>query len=382
MTHSADSPRPARLALVITELQVGGAERSLVELAARLDRRRFDPVVYSLSPRPSQGQQALVDQLQSAAIPVVFLDARSAWQAWPVLRRLAHRLAAQGAELVQTFLFHANVLGTLAARRAGVRHIVSGIRVADPSRWRQIGERYCGRHVTRVVCVSSAVADFVRRRHGVPVEKVCTIPNGIDLSRFPAPPLDLNQLGVAPGRRALAVVGRLHRQKGLDWLIRALPPLLRTFPDVDLVVVGHGPDRAALESLARERGVRSRVHFSGWRDDVPEILAGSQLLLLPSRWEGMPNVVLEAMASGLPVVATRAEGVEELLGSEPSGQIVDFGDSDALVASVAAVLRDPQRGREMGSANRQRAAAYFSLDRMAARYQDLYARLLAGGSAD
>ena len=146
--------------------------------------------------------------------------------------------------------------------------------------------------------MSQAVADFSAARLGLPAEKLVVIPNGIDLDKYPArQPADLRAFGIAAGRRAVTFVGRLEPQKGVEWLIETAPLWLAKLPDCDLLLVGEGPLRASLEAAARAAGIADRVHFAGWRADVPEILAASDLLVLPSVWEGMPNVVLEAMAS-------------------------------------------------------------------------------------
>ena len=119
-------------------------------------------------------------------------------------------------------------------------------------------------------------------------------------------------------------VGRLEKQKGVNWLIESAPLWLAELPDCHLLLVGDGPMRATLESAAAASGLGERIHFAGWRADVPEILAASDLLVLPSAWEGMPNVVLEAMASRRPVVATDVEGVRELLGPGADLQTVPY----------------------------------------------------------
>ena len=126
-------------------------------------------------------------------------------------------------------------------------------------------------------------------------------------------------------------------------------------------------------------GFADRVHFAGWRADIPQILAASRLLVLPSLWEGMPNVVLEAMAAGLPVVATDVEGVRELLGPAADGQVVPLGDTQAFTDRVIRLVRDTRnRPPKSGAANRRRVAESFTLDGMVAAYQSLWQSLLAG----
>jgi glycosyltransferase involved in cell wall biosynthesis len=291
-------PAPVDLALVITELEPGGAERCLVELATRLDRSHFSPVVYSLGPRPPQGRTVLVERLANADIPTHFLDLRRPWHYPAGVRRLAALFRQQQPQIVQTFLFHANVLGSRAARTAGVPHLVSGIRVADPRWWRTAVERWATARADRIVCVSQGVADVCRRR-GFAAEKLVVIPNGIDASRWrDAQPAELAQFGVPFGRRVFLFVGRLDEQKGLLPFFAQLPRLLAELPRHDFLLVGEGPQRESLLAEVRRAGIADRIHFAGWQADVPAIMAAVDLLVLPSRWEGMPNVVLEAMAAG------------------------------------------------------------------------------------
>ncbi|MGE3776365.1 MAG: glycosyltransferase family 4 protein, partial [Pirellulaceae bacterium] len=271
-----------------------------------------------------------------------------------------------------------NVLGSIAARVAGVPRVVAGIRVADPSRFRQGAERCVAGRWDRAVCVSQSVAAFLKDRLRFPDERIVVIPNGLDLARYPDPagPVDQAELGVPAGRRLLLTVARLHRQKGIDWLLESLPAVLARVPDCELVLVGRGAAQAELEQQADRLGVRSRVHFLGWRPDVPRLLRSAHLFVLPSRWEGMPNGVLEAMASGLPVVATAAEGVRELLGTDSPLQIVDFGDTPGFVDRICTFMDDPELARRSGDHNRRRVLAHFTLERMVEQYQDLYEELL------
>ena len=371
--------RPLGVALCITDLQVGGAERCLVELATRVDRRRFCPVVYALGPRPTEEEASCVPVLETAGVEVHCLGARRKWQVLPILRRLTRLLQTQRPQLVQTFLFHANILGRIAGRRAGVGRVVSGIRVAQRHpRWRLWADRLTQRLVDRHACVSQSVAQFAQRQAGLPAEKLVVIPNGVDLQRHPAQyPVDLRTLGIGSDRRVITCVGRLDRQKGLPWLIEAAAGWLRRLPDCDLLLVGRGPERPKLERICRQSGLCDRIHLVGWRPDVPEILAASDLLVLPSAWEGMPNVVLEAMASRRPVVATDVEGVRELLGPAAEAQVVRYGDSQSLTEKIVRFLQDPRTAAETGTANRKRAEENFDVTRMVIAYQDLWESLVA-----
>ena len=364
-----------RVALCITELELGGAERCLAELAVRLDRQRFSPTVYSLGPAPADKDRSVLPRLLAAGVEVHCLDGRSSWDFPRTVRRLSSLLAQHETQLVQTFLFHANIVGRLAARWAGVPSTVSGIRVAErEKKWHLRLDRWTDRFVDRHVCVSQAVAQF-SAGHGLPPEKLVVIPNGVDFERFGQTPVVPDR----PDRRWVTFVGRLDRQKGVPWLLDMAADWLWQVPDVDLLLVGKGPLEPELREQCGRLGILDRVQFAGWRDDVPAVLAASCLLVLPSRWEGMPNVVLEAMAAGLPVVATDVEGVGELLGPAGGEQMAPYGDSAAFSRRVLRLLADAPAAAALGESNRRRAQESFSLDRMVSAYQRLWESLVAAG---
>jgi len=366
-----------RIALCITDLEVGGAERCLAELAARLDQTRFAPVVYSLASPPADSRRHCATRIEEAGVPIVYLGARSVWSFWPTLGELRRLLASQRPQLIQTFLFHANVIGRLAGRWAGVRRVVSGLRVAEHgSRWHLWADRTTRRWVDRYVCVSQAVARFAQTEGGLPGARLVVIPNGIDAAQYPASPARLAELGVEGAHGVVTYVGRLDWQKDVLWLLQAAPQFLAESPGIHLLIVGAGPQAEELQRFAGQLGIGNRVHFLGFRQDVPAVLAVSRLLVLPSRWEGMPNVVLEAMASRLPVVAADVEGVRELLGPAVEQQVVRHGDSAGLAAKVLRLLNDRELAAELGHSNRLRAEEAFAIERMVAAYEELWTMLV------
>lgn len=374
----ADSTSPLRLALCITELNVGGAERCLVELATRIDRERFAPVVYVLSPPPVPENDSLLRHLQAAGIETHFLGGVHVWQFTRVLRRLAGLLQQQRPDVLQTFLFHANIAGRFAARRAGVPHVLCGVRVAERgTRWHVWLDRATKRLVERYVCVSQDVADYSRRRLSLPDDRLVVIPNGVDYEHFAsAMPADLSQLGVPAGHRVVTYVGRLEWQKGVDRLIEHSPLWLERLSSHDLLIVGRGPMRDRLRALADRLGIAARVHLADWQPNVAGILKASDLLVLPSRWEGMPNVVLEAMAAGRAVVSTETEGVRELLGEGANMQIVERDDYRGLAERIAELVADEPMQQQLGQSNLLRAKE-FGWNNVVERYERLF-RQIAG----
>jgi glycosyltransferase involved in cell wall biosynthesis len=370
--ESSVPTKPIRIAFVITELEPGGAERCLVELATRLDRNLFSPAVYSLGPEPPLAKQVLVQSLITAAVPTHFLGLRRPWHYFRGVRHLAALLREQQPDIVQTFLFHANVVGARAAALADVPHHVAGLRVADPRHWRTTMERWASRRADRLICVSQSVADFYRQR-GFPPEKLQVIPNGIDVAQWQnQPAADLQALGVPSGRRVFVFVGRLDQQKGLDRLFPQLPWIFEQLPQHDFLLIGEGPLSAPLQSLANRLGIAPRVHFAGWRSPIAPILAAADLLVLPSRWEGMPNVILEAMACGKPLISTRVAGVLELLGESGTTQSEDIYDYESFARRTVELLHNPKLRRDLGVMNGVRASQAFSITKMLDEYQQLY----------
>jgi glycosyltransferase involved in cell wall biosynthesis len=350
---------------------MGGAEKCLTQLALNVDRTQFLPEVYSLQPPPTSEHAQLVEQLTSAGIPVHFLNARSWWNTPRVCWELSQHLRRQRAEVVQTFLFHANLLGTLAARLAGIRAILLGLRVVETARWRMWLERLIFPLAKWQIYVSKSVRRSYRNRRGRH-HGYFVVPNAVQVDAYAdAQPADLSHLLPEAQTPVILVAGRLHSQKGLAWLLSCLPKVFAAVPH-HCVVVGEGPERAALQTQAKALGLEPRLHFLGWRADVPSLLQRAALLVLPSRYEGMPNIVLEAMAAGRMVVATRVEGVVELLGASAHQATVAYGDSEAMIAKIVEYAQHAARAEELGKLLQQRAREHFSILAMTHTYAQLW----------
>ncbi len=377
MCHVTDHRPTAQICLATTELATGGAEKCLVNLACGLSSAEFSVRVLSLTPLPTAPKDALLKQLQAAGIPVDTLNVTSIRQFLSANRQLHRYLVKHRVDLLQTFLYHCNVLGALARKKLPSLLQVSGIRVADPSRWRQLLERRAARRWDHTICVSQDVAAFARDRLRLDDKNITVVPNGIDAEQYANNRSDrTSMLGTDSDKRWLLTIGRLESQKGLDWLLKLAPTLLKQSPQHDLVLVGDGSQRFRLEQRALQAGIADRVHFLGWRSDIPQLLGAADLLLLPSRWEGMPNVLLEAMASSLPVVALPVHGVEQILAELGEFQIVRDNSPDTFVERITQLLADPDLRVTLGRQNRDRILANFTIAQMVQQYSDLYRQVL------
>jgi glycosyltransferase involved in cell wall biosynthesis len=362
--------RPFRIAFCITELDPGGAERQLVQLATHLDRKRFEPEVVCLA---AEGE--LAAPLRAAGVSVTCLNA-GRWDA-RVIFRLRRHFRRTRPDLVQTFLFHANIAGRIAARAAGVPFVVSGIRVAErQKRWHLTLDRLTDRLVDRHVCVSRDVAEFARNEGGLPAEKLLVIPNAVDIEAIAnAKPADLSQFGFRACDEVILFVGRLTEQKDPLRLLTAFRSIAEEFPNAKLLFVGSGTLEPQLRKNATD--LMHRVALAGQRSDVPSLMKSAVCLALPSRWEGMPNVVLEAMAAGTPVVAAAVEGVSELLADGKLGTIVHDSSPEGFAGGLRQVLSNRAEAREKSHLAQTLVVKQHAVETMIRTYQGCYCGLLA-----
>ncbi len=366
---------PYRVAYVIGELGKGGAEYQLYELLRHLDRRRFAPGVFVLAPGGWW-----VEPIRALGVPVEEIPRRGPAD----VRRLARLRASLrrfAPHLLHAILWSGNSYGRLAALGLGIPVVIAAERVVTPYRgWQVVVERALDRVTDGYLVNCEAIAAWQVERKRLPREKIEVIPNGIDLGRLPLFALDRRGARSAAGlrreRRLVAGVGRLDAQKDFPTFLRAAAMIAAEFPDVDFLVVGEGGERAALEALARRLGLGARVVFAGLRHDVPRLLAAVDVLALTSLYEGFPNVLLEAMATGAVAVATDVGGCRELVTSGETGLLVPPRAPAAVAAAVGRVLRDPALARRLATAARQRVEGAFSIDVMARRTMDAYLRRL------
>ncbi len=357
---------------LIPTLDRSGAEKQMVLLARGLPRDRFRVAV-----APLTRLGPLEADLRAAGIPVTPIGKR--FKLDPIaLARLVGLLRARRFDVLQTWIFAANTYGRVAARLAGVPVVVTAEMAVDL--WKGRAElaidRWLAATTDRVVGNSRAVVEFSRRA-GIPDDRLALIPSGI--ADEEPPPIDPAQVRAElgwPGDAPLILfAGRLAPQKGVADLIAALDLLQHVRPDVRVLIVGDGPLRETLEETAHAFHLDGMVRFLGHRDDVPRLLAAADLLVLPSLYEGLPNVVLEAMRFAKPVVATAAPGTTEVVADGQTGLLVPMRDPPALAEALRTVIQDRDLARRLGGGGRARVEAEFRADVMIARFAELYETL-------
>ena len=346
----------------------------MFEIVSRLDRTHWQSEVYCLGPRG-----VLAELYEGIGIPVTCLNARSKLDLWKTLA-LRRGLKRFRPELLQTFLFHANLAGRICSVFTPIRRVVSGIRVSERrSRWPLRLDRWTQSLVAAHVCVSQAVADFSVEEARLAASKVHVIRNGVDFEHFAtAQPRDLRAFNIPKHARVALFVGRLDPQKNPQLLVDAFCEAKGdpAASDLHLLFVGDGPLRDQVESLARHSQVSANIHFAGPQSDVAGLMRSATALVLPSRWEGMPNVVLEAMAAGLPVIASDVDGTSELIADGKTGVLFTSEDLNGLSAALKSTLADPSLAQQRAVAAQHVVEKHFTWESIAAEYDVLYRRLL------
>jgi glycosyltransferase involved in cell wall biosynthesis len=349
-----------RILYLIGDLTTGGSERHLVHLLQRLDRSRFEP---HLALQRVAGP--LLDLVRRADVPIHDLGFdRSRLSFITGFFRLRKLVAGLRPEIVQSYGYPTDVHCALL-RSGGARRILTTRRGNNTIVKRRILYRLTNPLVHAIVCVSSATADFTIRTERVAARKIVVIPNGLDVERFAlAEPL-------ASPRVVIGSLGRLREVKGPDLLLEAFAR--HASPDVE-VVFGGPADDAWGRHLVDRWGGTPGVRFAGEIGNVADYLEALDVFVLPSRSEGMSNTLLEAMATGLPIIATDVGSNREVLDDGRCGLVVP-ADAEAIARALGQVLADREEARRMGRRARDRAASQFGLDRMVRRYEELYGEL-------
>ena len=359
--------------MAITELDVGGAERAFVRVAIGLKEQGWDVCVISL-----RDAGLLSAELQRADIEVTalrcggFLDVRAVWRMRQILRQ-------QRPDVLLTFLHQANIVGRIAGKLAKVPRIISGVRVAD-RRWAvRVPERLTSCCVDHYVAVSQSVADVHAKLCGLGQDRFSVIRNGVDIDAIDAiPAIDRTQLGCTEKDFIILSVGRLAEQKAPNDVLSAVRGMVTDHPEnrhrVKLLFIGDGPLKSKLEQSITNNGMQDLVRLPGHRSDVIGIMKAASVLVLASRWEGLPNVILEAQAAGLPVIASSVDGVQELVIDRRTGRLFPAGDVPRLAEILTEFLQSPESALATIAAAREQVSRNFLWDDCVVAYEQVLLR--------
>ena len=369
----ARGAKPLNLLVVVDSLEVGGAERHVMDLVLAL-RREGHAVTVACSVSGS-----LAEPLEAARIPVRQIVGSIVKRrvSLPYALGLRKLLGRGSFDLVHAHVYSSAAASALATVGTGIPLVVTEHTEALwQGRRGKLFSPWMYRRVARVIAVSDAIRRRLVERDGVPAGKITVIPNSVPPTReahgddLPLP------AGMEDGP-VVGVVARLQPEKGVTGFLKAAAHVMRAFPATRFAVVGDGPLREELFGLAEDLGVRERVLFLGFRPDAQALIGMMDVVAVPSVSEGTPLVVLEAMAAGVPVVASRVGGIPSQLQNGTEGILVPPGDPRALGDAILGLLRDPERARRMGEAGRLRAATEFSHENMVRRVEGIYRDALA-----
>jgi glycosyltransferase involved in cell wall biosynthesis len=373
-----------KLVFVITGLSTGGAETMLLKLLKGLDRGRFAPQVISLT---TQGE--IGPLIAARGIPVHALGMKPGRPSLVKFMRLVKLLRGSQPDVVHTVMYHANLLGGLAAWRAGIRAVSWGIHHSDLSPHRNkratlLVVKFCALTsgwLPRRILSCSERASTIHIDVGYRADKMVVIPNGFDLVLFQPDPVARGsvrvELGLPPDTPLVGLIARDNPQKNHPGFIEAAAMVYEALPQVHFVLVGIGIDQSnrALIQLIDQAGLQGQVHLLGRRDDIPRLMASLDVLASSSFGEAFPNVLGEAMASGVPCVVTDVGDSAEIVGD--TGRVVASGDMAGLARHLVALLALPadERGR-LGARARERVREHYEIGSVVRRYENFYMRLL------
>lgn len=365
---------PLSIVHVLSSFGMGGQERVALDLATGMTAGGHRVLTVSLAPLPNG---PLAAEFAGKGLEIDTVPKRSG-RDLKLMIELGRLFRARGADVVHTHNPQPLLFSALAARASGAAlvHTKHGVNPDTPRRLAM--RRAAGRLVGAFVCVSEPTAAVARERRECRPDRLHVVANGIDLDRF-GPDAEARrairaELGIPDHAFAVGTVGRLFSEKGHAYLIRSLAPVLGD--RFHLVITGEGPERDNLVAQAGALARKDCVHLTGNRRDVPRLLAALDAFALTSVSEGLPLVIPEAMAAGLPIVATAVGGVPQVVEEGKNGFLVEYGDEQALRARLCELDADRELTRKCGDSGRERALGRYSSRRMVAEYVELYRRVM------
>jgi len=361
---------------IVNGFAIGGGELKVLDLVKGLNqwhKNEFRTVVCSV------GQSGpLYQRFVDLGVKTVVFEKKRAFD-FSLIGKVARVIREEKVDIVHTTLFYADVIGAVAARIAGVNKIISWEAVTEPYGLKHLlAYRIASELYTKSVAVSEAIEMKVRREYKVPSKKTMTIHYGVDLEKFtPSDGSGLRkELGINKGDVVFGTVARFTEQKGHRYLIEAAKKVVKSNGSAHFVLVGDGPLREEIEIMIKDMGVEKHFHLLGFRTDVDRLLNSFDVFVLPSLYEGLPNAVLEAMAAGLPVIATAVDGTPEAVLHRETGLLVKSKDSEVLADSILTLCNNEKMRKEFGEKGRLRVEEHFSWQGEVTKFASLYKEIL------
>ena len=371
------TPRRLKILYVTVGLDIGGTEGQVRDVVMNLDRSRFECMVCAL-----KGDGQIARELAASGVKIRLLNGKGFWDI-RLMWRLVQLIRLFRPDIVHSFLPPANVVAGCASALCRVSHCVLSCRDLGIGRrwWVRSAEHLVSRWASAITCCSDAVRHSARSRFGGNAGKYMTIYNGVPVERFENPARSSEAILNPQGKQTvIGTVCRLEEPtKGLAVLIQAMALLKKSSHGRSfcLWIVGDGPAKPALQTLCGQLGLDQDVVFAGVRSNVEEILPTFSLFIQPSLSEGFGIAIAEAMAAGLPVVASAVGGISEVVVHGQTGWLVPPGDPRALAQAIAHCSAHPHESHEFGRAGCERVKQCFTIQSAAKRHEDLYERLMA-----
>lgn len=366
-----------KVTYIIDSLRRHGAQRFLVHLTRGLAALGYEQRIINLS---GVADPDIEQNLEASCREITRIGKRSLLLGGAGWLRLVRNLKRSRPEVVMTLLPMADTLGRSAARLAGCGVLLTSIRARDLAKpaWQRHWDRRTIHWARKVIFNSRHVVEFACREEGIREEQVVVIPNGVEDLRARSLALrtvSRREFALETDTVLLGAVGRLQRQKNIPLLLRACAAL-STGRNWKLLVVGDGAEKFRLVSLAQELGIAGRVLWAGERIDVEACLAAMDIFIHTADYEGMPNAVMEAMAMGLPVIASSVDGARELIRDGTSGYLVPPGDVSAFAKRIDQMMDEPDLARLIGDQAHRDILEGFGVPRMIAAYHELFVSLV------
>jgi len=368
--------QPINILHIISKLPVGGVENQLLLVLKKYNRNKLSPLVCSLSDKGAIGQE-----IENTGTEVLSLNKLKHTFDWTIVKDIHDLIKKRNIKIVRTHQYHANLYGRLAAIFAKAPCIVASVHniyTRDKKFHRRIINKFLGRFTDKVVAVSETVKKDILKYDCLAEDKITVIYNGIDVNNF----LNINgnltrsKLSISQEVPVIGTIGRLTFQKGQKYLIEAVSIIKEKFPRIMLLMVGDGPMKEELQNYANTLGLNEHVIFTGSRRDVPALLAAIDIFVFPSFWEGLPSALIEAMASGKPIIASDIPPIREIVDSEKVGILVPPKNRNAVADSIELLLRNKNLAQKISNNAKEKVFSTFNIETTAKQYIDLFKNIL------